>query len=96
MGGGDLILVEAVGRIWPVYTERNRGEGGEAAMAASKASSLAVSSAMMLSLVPRAGAAATAVCTPTQLTPCALALVGDVSPTAACSEGRGEVDVVNP
>jgi hypothetical protein len=90
-----LILVEAVGRIWAVYTERNRGEGGQAAMAASKASSLAVSSAMMLSLVPGAGVATTAMCTPMKLTPCTPALVGDVSPTRACSEGGGEVDVVN-
>jgi hypothetical protein len=34
-------------------------------MAASKASSLVVSSAMMLSLVPGAGAAMTVMCTPT-------------------------------
>jgi hypothetical protein len=65
-------------------------------MAAIKASSLAVSSAMMLSLVPGAGTATTTMCTPTQLTLCAPALVGDASPTVACCEGRGEVDVVNP
>jgi hypothetical protein len=58
-------LEEAVGRIWLVYTERNIGEGGEAAMAASKGSTLAVSSGMMLSLVPGAGAATTTMCTPT-------------------------------
>jgi hypothetical protein len=60
-------------------------------MAASKTSSLAlllvvlaVSSAVMLSLAPGAGAATTATCTPTQLTPCAPAIVGNASPTAAC------------
>jgi hypothetical protein len=75
-----LILVEAVVRIWPVYTERNKGEGGGAAMVASKASSLAVSSAMMLSLVPGTGAATTAMCTSTLLTPCTPALVGTRRP----------------
>ncbi|RCV16681.1 hypothetical protein SEVIR_3G160500v4 [Setaria viridis] len=57
-------------------------------MAAGKASSLAlllvvltVSSAM-LELAPGAGAATT--CTPTQLTPCAPAIVGNAAPSAAC------------
>jgi hypothetical protein len=53
-------------------------------------------SAMMLSLLPGASAETTVMCTPTQLTLCAPALVGDASPTTACSEGRGEVDVANP
>jgi hypothetical protein len=75
-----LILVEAVGRIWLVYTERTGGEGGEAAMAAGKTSSLAVSSAMMLSLVPGAGAATTVMCTPTQLTRCGISKQASGSP----------------
>lgn len=56
-------------------------------MAASKASlalflvALTVSSAV-LSLAPGAGAATA--CTPTQLTPCAPAIIGNAAPTAAC------------
>ncbi|XP_062232063.1 probable non-specific lipid-transfer protein 2 [Phragmites australis] len=56
-------------------------------MAASKASlvlflvALTVSGAV-LSLSPGAGAATT--CTPTQLTPCAPAIVGNAAPTGAC------------
>jgi len=44
---------------------------------------LAVSSAVLVSLAPGAGAATTT-CTPTQLTPCAPAIIGNAAPTAAC------------
>ncbi|EES18626.1 probable non-specific lipid-transfer protein 2 [Sorghum bicolor] len=39
--------------------------------------------ASMLAVAPGAGAATTA-CVPTQLTPCAPAIVGNAAPTAAC------------
>ena len=42
---------------------------------------LAVSSAVLASLAPGAGAAT---CAPTQLTPCAPAIIGNAAPTAAC------------
>ncbi|KAL6620642.1 hypothetical protein ACP70R_035781 [Stipagrostis hirtigluma subsp. patula] len=59
-------------------------------MAASKKASLVwilvvitvVASAVLSLLAPGAGAATT--CTPTQLTPCAGAIVGNAAPTAAC------------
>ncbi|KAL6848616.1 hypothetical protein ACP4OV_021199 [Aristida adscensionis] len=56
-------------------------------MAAGKASLvlfLVASSAVLGLLVMAPGACAATTCTPTQLTPCAPAIVGNAAPTAAC------------